>query len=330
MQKTAHPFPKSEVAIGLAELDRYAKGWLLDSEIRQLSPGTLASRRLVVEKLLWFLRQQELSTCGTMELRQFLAYLTNSHESEGGRWGNDRRRRRMRPSSIGMYYGRLRTLFRFLVDEGILEASPMESVRPPVVRSDQVQPFTQAQINALLQAAKRSNHPRRDEAILLILLDTGLRASELCSLKMKDVDLPGRRCIVLGKGNKRRAVYFGRDTTKAIWNYLKEQERDDEDPLFYSDRGTRKGEAMTRSGLLQLFERLGKVAKVEATRCSPHTCRHTFAVEFLRGGGNTFALMQLLGHTSLKMTNRYVALAQADIEHQHRQYSPVDRLRSRR
>jgi hypothetical protein len=81
MQKTAPPFPKSEVTVGLAELERYAKGWLLDSEIRQPSPGTLASRRLVVEKLLWFLRQQELSICGTMELRQFLAYLTISWHS---------------------------------------------------------------------------------------------------------------------------------------------------------------------------------------------------------------------------------------------------------
>jgi site-specific recombinase XerD len=59
----------------------------------------------------------------------------------------------------------------------------------------------------------------------------------------------------------------------------------------------------------------------------PHTFRHTFAVMFLRAGGNTFTLQQLLGHTSLAMTNRYVALAQADIENQHRQFSPADHLK---
>lgn len=83
---------------------------------------------------------------------------------------------------------------------------------------------------------------------------------------------------------------------------------------------------MKRSGLLQLIRRLGRKAGIQATRCSPHTFRNTFAVEFLRGGGNLFSLQQLLGHSSLSMTNRYVALAQGDIENQHRQFSPADRL----
>jgi site-specific recombinase XerD len=74
----------------------------------------------------------------------------------------------------------------------------------------------------------------------------------------------------------------------------------------------------------------GRNAKnIEATRCSPHTFRYTFAVEFLRAVGNVFSLQQPLGHTSLHMTNRYVALAQGDIENQHRQFSPVERLKGR-
>ena len=89
------------------------------------------------------------------------------------------------------------------------------------------------------------------------------------------------------------------------------------------------GAGLTRTGLRVLIGRLGKVAKVETTRCSPHTFRHTFSVEFLRAGGNVFTLQQLLGHTHLHMTNRYVALAQADIENQHRQFSPVARLKGR-
>jgi integrase/recombinase XerC len=231
------------------------------------------------------------------------------------------------PETASMYFARLRTLFRFLVSEGWIEASPMETLRPPVNRPDQIQPFTKEQVTALFAAAKRSQHPRRDEVILLFLLDTGLRASELCSLRMCDMDMQGRRCNVIGKGNKRRAVYFGRDTTKALWQYLKETPREGNVPLFTSDRGTRAGEPMTRSGLLQLMRRLGKAAKIEATRCSSHTYRHTFAVEFLRAGGNVFTLQTLLGHTSLAMSRRYTALAQADIENQHRQFSPVDRMR---
>ena len=95
---------------------------------------------------------------------------------------------------------------------------------------------------------------------------------------------------------------------------------------FCADRGPCAGEPLTRSGLRQLVSRLGKDAGIQATRCSPHNFRHTFAVSFLRNGGNAFTLQQMLGHTSLHMTNRYVALAQADIENQHRQFSPADCL----
>jgi site-specific recombinase XerD len=316
---------KTEPAMDVAELARYADGWLLSGEISQHSPRTLELRRMVVGNLLWFLKDRELPSCGTLELRQFLAYLTNGHKEPGGRWGNPQMTRPVRPRTVRDYHGHLRAFFRWIVSEDGLNASPVDRIPPPVSRPDQIQPFTPDQAQALLLAAKRSKQSRRDEAMLWFMLDTGVRASELCGLRRCDVDFQGRRCTVLGKGDKHRTLPFGGTAAKALWNYLKDEPRDPEEPLFLSQRG----EPLTRSGLLQLIERLGKVAHVEATRCSPHTFRHTFAVEFLRAGGNVFTLQQLLGHTDLKMTNRYVALAQADIENQHRQFSPADRLKRR-
>ena len=136
-----------------------------------------------------------------------------------------------------------------------------------------------------------------------------------------------RRCTILGKGNKRRLVYFGKDTTKAVWKYLQENPCEDNDCVFRSSRGITAGDGLTKDGLGELIRRLGKVAGVVSTRCSPHTFRHTFSIQFLRAGGNVFTLKEMLGHTSLTIVNRYVALAQADIENQHRQFSPADRLR---
>jgi site-specific recombinase XerD len=228
------------------------------------------------------------------------------------------------------YHGLLRTLFAWLVSEHVLTSSPMDRINPPIHRKDQVQPFTHKQVQAILDATRRSQHPRRDEAIVFFLLDTGVRASELCGLKMRDLDLGARSCRVVGKGDKERAVCFGRSTAQALWRYLREQEREPDEPVFLSDRGRRAGEPLTRSGLLQLIHRLGESAGVQVTRCSPHTFRHTFAIEFLRAGGNVFSLQQMLGHTALHMTNKYVAYAQADIENQHRQFSPVERLKRQR
>jgi integrase/recombinase XerC len=317
----------ASAALSLDELEHQATNWQLDGEVRQLSKGTIENRRIAADRLLWFLRHRNLKRCGATELRAFFAYLNTAHETADGRWGDANRSRPMRPAGVKFYFSRLRTFFAFLVEEGALDSSPMERLKPPIIRQDQVQPFTREQQEALRLAARRSRDPRRNEAILLLLLDTGLRASELCGLRVKDLDLAGRRCYVLGKGNKHRAVYFGSVAARALGAYLREVRREPEAPLFIAERGPGVGEPFTRSGLLQLMKRLGKAAKLEACRCSPHTFRHTFAVEFLRAGGNVFSLKELLGHTTLTMTQRYVALAQADIENQHRKFSPADRLR---
>ena len=83
---------------------------------------------------------------------------------------------------------------------------------------------------------------------------------------------------------------------------------------------------MLPNAVAKLLKRLNNHAKVWGVRVSPHTFRHTFAVMFLRSGGQVFTLKQILGHESLSMTNRYVAVAQADVTAQHRQFSPVDAL----
>ena len=321
------PFSSPQTSLSTQELSQLLQDWHYQDQYSLHSLRTIEFRRHVGEKLVWFLEQQNRSHCETTDLRRFLAYAVEGHRDPEGRWGNARMTKPLRPATLHRYYRELRAFFNWVVKDERLKESPMTKVAPPQLRSKQVQPFTQAQQTILLSVSRTSNHPRRDEAILLFLLDTGVRASELCGLKMRDLDLQQRRCSVVGKGNKRRSIFFGRSASKALWQYLREQPRDENDYVFTSDRGTRAAEPLTRSGLFQLVQRLGQAAQLQAARCSPHTFRHTFAVEFLRNGGNVFSLQQILGHTSLHMTNRYVALAQADIENQHRQFSPADRLK---
>jgi integrase/recombinase XerC/integrase/recombinase XerD len=144
------------------------------------------------------------------------------------------------------------------------------------------------------------------------------------------VDFQAFTARVHGKGEKDRPVYFGKVTKKALWRYVHEgADRPLETPLFLSDRGPAAGEALTRSGLFQLVRRIGKAAGIRGARCSPHTFRHTFAVDFLIGGGDAFSLQKLLGHSSQTMTQRYVQLARAQVAQQHRKFSPADQLRKR-
>jgi site-specific recombinase XerD len=190
--------------------------WRMDAEVRQCTRNTLANRRVATERLLWFLRERGFERCGPVELRSFFVYLNSAHETPEGRWGNSRRKRPLRPVSAQFYYDKLKTFFNFVVAEGAIDRSPMATMKSPVVRQDQVQPFTTEQVEALRSAARRSRHPRRDEAILLFLLDTGARASEVCGLRVRDLDLNSMRCTVRGKGNKDRALCFGVTTRKAL------------------------------------------------------------------------------------------------------------------
>lgn len=100
--------------------------------------------------------------------------------------------------------------------------------------------------------------------------------------------------------------------------------------MFYGERGRAALEPLARDGLLKLIKRLGCMAGIKAVRCSPHSLRHTYAVSFLRAGGNVFTLREALGHTNLQMTQKYVVVAEADVEAQSKLYSPMNKRSSRR
>lgn len=293
--------------LAVSDLEREAQAWLLDCEIRQLSKETLALRRVLVTRFNRFLNENGHTQVDTEAVRAFFHHLTE---------------RKLRPKSIKNYYVDLSCLFRYLQQEGIVRDNPFDAVSRPKVPVDQIQPFTPAQVKALLAAAKHSRNPRRDEALMLFLFDTGARASEACGLTVADMDISNRRCRVLGKGNKFRTLPFSAVTARALIRYLAEMKREPTDPVFLSERGG----AMGRYGLLEVFRRLGETAQIEGTRCSPHTARHTAAITFLRSGGNLFALKELLGHRELRMVSVYAALAQADVEAQHQQHSPIQHI----
>jgi site-specific recombinase XerD len=150
---------KTDSALSPADIARNAEGWLLDGEIRQHLAATLANRRLILDKLLWFLHNKPYATCGLLELRQFLAYVGRGNE-RGGRWGNAQVTRAALPSTVQSYYRHLRTFFRWMISEGILDTSPMEAIATPVDRPDQVRPFTHAHVSSMLAVAKKSQTPR--------------------------------------------------------------------------------------------------------------------------------------------------------------------------
>lgn len=315
--------------ISISDLSRYIDDWVGEAQYLQQSPATVIGKRDAMDKLLWFLKAYQQEVFGTREIKKFLTHISYGHEKAGGRFGNPRLKNPPSARTVNYYLNLVQGLCRWLVAEQLAPYDLTAGLNAPDPDEHEIQPFSEDQLGALFLAAKKSSAPKRNEAILLLMLDTGLRASEVCSLRFKDLELHSSygQATVVGKGRKKRSVPFQRRCSRALWQYLRETVVLHEGPLFFSEGGNTRGLPLTRSGLLQLFERLGQRAGITNVRCSPHTMRHTFAVSFLRGGGNTFTLQKLLGHSNLQMTQKYVAFAQADINAQHRQFSPADRLK---
>jgi len=218
----------------------------------------------------------------------------------------------------------LRALFRFLVREEFIEANPMERVEKVRVPRKVVQTFSPAQVEALLAGCNgRSFNGIRLRAVILTLLDCGLRVSELCGLTLEDVSWDEGTLRVMGKGSKERVVPFGEAARQALMAYVSKRGNIPGQGAMFV---TCYGDAMNRHEAYRLLSECGKRAGVSGVRCSPHTFRHTFAVMYLRNGGDAFTLQKLLGHSDLAMTRRYCELSQTDAVAKHRQCSPGDRF----
>ncbi len=150
------------------------------------------------------------------------------------------------------------------------------------------------------------------------MLDTGVRASELCGLDFKDLSYDWGIARVMGKGRKQRYVPISPKTIRAMQRYALAEKRMS-GPIFRSSRGNQ----LTPWGLNQLFGRWSERSDVHV---HPHLVRHTFATEYLRGGGNLAILQRQLGHTTLAMTMRYLTLVTDDLVDAHHRCSPVMRL----
>jgi site-specific recombinase XerD len=172
-------------------------------------------------------------------------------------------------------------------------------------------------------AHEQSRMPDRDVAIILFMIDTGVRVGEIAGLKVTDIDFEAGRCRVFGKGAKERLVPIGRRTRRALRRSLAVRTGIAPNaPLFVG----RDGDALSTAGLQNLVRRLVARSSLDV-RCSPHVLRHTFARTFLANGGDVFSLQRILGHSpaSLEVTRRYVYLLDDDLRETHRRASPVDR-----
>ena len=266
---------------------------------RNVSVNTVAAYRDDLESFLGFLCNDyftiardliELQRIDHLTIRAYLAHLA---------------RRKLARTSIARHLSALRSFFKYLMREGIVEMNPARSVATPRREKHLPSVMQTSDIAILLEQPDLSNKLGiRDLAWMELLYASGLRISELVGIDLDDIELRARLVKVRGKGSKERIVPFGSKAEEAIRAYLAVRNAEpDEQALFVNYRGER----ITTRSVRRLFDGYLRDASLRKG-ISPHTMRHSFATHLLNAGADLRGIQELLGHASLSTTQKYTHL----------------------
>lgn len=217
----------------------------------------------------------------------------------------------------------IRGFFRFLVRERILERDPTALLERPRVGRRLPRALSHDDVRAILDKPNPSTaRGRRDAAMLHLLYACGVRVSELCGLKIADLDRERGVISVRGKGDKRRLVPVGEVALDLVDAYLddarpKHARSASQTALFLSPSGRR----LTRQGVWKIIKRYARAAGVAAP-VSPHKMRHSFATHLLQGGADLRAVQAMLGHADLGTTEIYTSVARDHVRAAHKRSHP--------
>lgn len=297
--------------------------FLLSCKVEGKSYGTIECYSDKLKGFLWYTKNyrwpDDITAITTNHLREFLAYLRETPHRF-----NSTCPRAMKPinsTTVQKYYRALSAMFNWSINEGILEISPLVKIKVPRAEKKVVKALDGSEVNQVISSLPDTFDGVRNKAIILVLVDCGLRLGELLNIKMMDINIEQQLMKVDGKTGE-RVVRYGATTAKVLKRYLKLRNKVNghNDSLWI----TEKGDTLRDSSVETIFIKLRKRTGIYI---HPHLLRHTFATMWLKNGGESLMLQRLLGHTTLMMTNRYCqAVGCYDAIESHKKYSPVDNL----
>jgi integrase/recombinase XerD len=274
-----------------------------------LSVNTVLSYSRDVQKLFRFFRKEKIHwlKAGEEDLIRFI-----HHQSRAG----------LSPRSMARVISSLKSLYRFLVLDGILKKNPAVDLSSPKTWLALPKFLTVKEVESLLSQPDEENvRGVRDKAMLELLYATGLRASELVSLKIKDLNLEDGFLLCLGKGGKERLVPIGESAVRAVRKYL-----DNARPKLLKQSSeflfvTQRGGAFTRQGFWKLLKGYARKAGLDL-KISPHILRHSFATHLLERGADLRSVQLMLGHSQITTTQIYTHVSRKRLRRVYDKFHP--------
>ncbi len=236
----------------------------------------------------------------------------------------DQSRKKQSTKTVSRRLAAIRLFLRFLSEDEKEAQKILQQLERPKPERDLPHVLSKAHVNQLISAPKpESPLFTRDVAILELLYASGLRASELCDLKIRDVNLHVNVVRVLGKGMKERLVPLGQAANEAVQRYLTEDrpkfDRTGVSEILFLSR---TGKKLTRMALWVIVDRHAKAAELYNRGISPHTLRHCFATHLIGGGADLRVVQELLGHSDISTTQVYTHVDQSRLKAIHEKFHP--------
>jgi len=316
------------------QLSKALEGYTITALAEGYSPLTIAAYCSAIGTMIGYLGDIDIYSVTKDNLRSFMKYLVTEYVPE--RRNNPENTEPLSTASHHRYWKAMRSFFKW-AEKDLSTIRPDLTIKMPSWESKEIIPFNEEEIKSLLKGCEFAKVPAgkrkayqfkrpnalRDKAIILTLLDTGIRVGELTRLRVGDVNLENGEVFIHPSHVKKthsRTTYLGKVTRKAVWRYLVERGEIRRDELLFV---TSSIKPLTRHRVLSILSRLG--SSVGISNVHPHKFRHTFAIQYLRNGGEIFTLQRLLGHKRMDMVNRYLNIASSDVQSAHQKASPVDR-----